>query len=217
MALSADQIAAITRSISPARMGTYLSATGFGASATVIDIYVWNALVAGAFFSALYVCEIVVRNAVSQALELKYGGNWPWDGGFERTLPKWYKGELQSARKDIPIGSSGKVIAELKFGFWCKMFAAAQEQHIWNAHLNTVFPYLPVPLTVTGARQLLYEDMEVLRSLRNRIAHHEPIFSHPLVQHQVRIQRLIKLRCGHTGQWLSQWEVVSMALAARPS
>lgn len=58
MALSADQIAAITRSISPARMGTYLSATGFGASATVIDIYVWNALVAGAFFSALHVAEL---------------------------------------------------------------------------------------------------------------------------------------------------------------
>jgi hypothetical protein len=46
---------------------------------------------------------VVVRNAISQALELKYGGNWPWDAGFERTLSKWHKGELQLARKAIPF------------------------------------------------------------------------------------------------------------------
>jgi hypothetical protein len=40
MALSQQQITAITASISPARMGTYLNATGFGAKATALDIYV---------------------------------------------------------------------------------------------------------------------------------------------------------------------------------
>lgn len=216
MALSPQQITAITTTISPARMGTYLSATGFGAGATALDIYVWNALVSGAFFSTLHVCEIVVRNAISHALELKYGSNWPWDARFERTLSKWYKGELQSARKGIPVGSTGKVIAELKFGFWCKLFTAGQDQHIWNAYLHTVFPYIPFPLTVPTARKMLYDDMEALRGFRNRIAHHEPIFAYPLTQHQTRIQRLIKFRCGETEDWLSHWEIVSLALAGRP-
>ncbi|SFL48259.1 hypothetical protein [Rugamonas rubra] len=216
MALSSHQITVITSTLSPARMGTYFSATGFGAEATALDIYAWNALVSGAFFSALHVCEIVIRNAISHALELKYGSSWPWDAGFERTLSKWYKGELQLARKGIPIGSTGKVIAELKFGFWCKLFTAGQDQHIWNAHLNTVFPFLPFPLKVSTARKMLYDDMEALRGFRNRIAHHEPIFAYPLAQHQARIQRLIKLRCEQTEQWLSQWEIVTFALAARP-
>lgn len=216
MALSQQQVTAITATISPARMGTYLNATGFGPDATALDIYVWNALVSGAFFSTLHICEVVVRNAISHALELKYGSNWPWDAGFERSLPKWSKGELQSARQGIPVGSTGKVIAELKFAFWCRLFTAGQDQHIWNAHLHTVFPFIPLPLTVAAGRKMLYDDMEALRGFRNRIAHHEPIFAYPLAEHQARIQRLLKLRCGHTEAWMAQWEIVSAALAARP-
>jgi hypothetical protein len=94
-------------------------------------------LVSGAFFSTLHICEVVVRNAISHALELKYGANWPWDTGFERSLNKWAKSELHFAKHGIPIGSTGKVIAELKFAFWCRLFTAGQDQHIWNAHLHT--------------------------------------------------------------------------------
>lgn len=216
MALSPDQINAITSAVSPARMGTYLNAGGFGSGATAIDIYVWNALVSGAFFSALHVAEVVVRNAISQALELKYGINWPWNSGLERSLPKWSKSELRSARQGVPFGSTGKVIAELKFGFWCSLLTKAQDQHIWNMHLHTVFPSLPFPLSTTAGRKMLYEDMETLRGFRNRIAHHEPIIAYPLSQLQDRIQRLVKARCDKTADWLLQWEVVSATLAARP-
>lgn len=216
MALTAQQVTTITATISPARMGTYISAQGFSINATALDIYIWNARVSGAFFSALQVCEVVIRNAISHALELKYGCNWPWDPNFERTLAKWYKEELKQARKGIPVGSTGKVIAELPFGFWCKMFTAGQDQHIWNAHLTTVFPFIPRPITISIARKMLYDDMEALRIFRNRIAHHEPIIGYPLAQLYGRIQRLIMLRCEETQQWLSQWEIVSATLAAPP-
>lgn len=216
MTVSQDQIDAITVAISPARMGTYLNAIGFGTHATAVDIYVWNALVSGAFVSALHIAEVVVRNAIAHALELKYGGNWPWDAGFERSLAKWSKVELQSAKRGAPFGSTGKVIAELKFAFWCGLFTKAQDQHLWNAHLHTVFPFLPYPLTVAAARKILYDDMETLRRFRNRIAHHEPIFAFPLARLQSRIHRLVAVRCERTANWLSEWEVVSQMLAARP-
>ncbi|MGK5024495.1 hypothetical protein [Janthinobacterium sp. RB2R34] len=216
MALSAQQIAAVTAAISPTRMGTYVNAVGFGRGATALDIYVWNALVSGAFFSALHICEVVIRNAAAHALELKYGANWPWHMGFERSLTTWAKGELQSARQGIPVGSTGKVIAGLKFAFWCKMFTAGQDQHLWNAHMHAVFPHLPLPLTVAAGRQVIHDDLEALRGLRNRIAHHEPVIGYPLIALQARMQRLLKLRCGHTGAWMSEWEIVSAVLAARP-
>ena len=216
MALSPQQTAAITAAISPTRMGTYLHVVGFGPSATALDICVWNALVSSAFFATLHICEVVIRNAIAHALELKYGVNWPWHTGLERSLAAWAKGELQSARQGIPVGSTGKVIAELKFAFWCKMFAAGQDQHIWHAHLHTVFPHLPLPLTVAAGRQIIYEDMEALRGLRNRIAHHEPIIGFPLAAYQARMERLLKLRCRHTEQWVAEWEIVSAVLAARP-
>ncbi|WP_181464895.1 hypothetical protein [Herbaspirillum rubrisubalbicans] len=197
-------------------MGTYITANGFGAGATAIDIYVWNALVSGAFFSTLHIVEVVIRNAISHALELKYGANWPWDAGFERTLSNWSKGELQSAKQGIAIGSTGKVIAELKFAFWCQLFTARQDQHIWNLHIHTVFPNLPFVITIKSARKQMYDDMEALRGLRNRIAHHEPIIAYPLPELLSRIQRLLKLRCSETEVWMNQWQIATAALAARP-
>lgn len=216
MLLTQPQTLAITSALSPSRMGTYLHATGFGATATALDIYVWNALVSGAFFSTLHLCEVVIRNAIADALERKYGAGWPWVSNFERTLTKWTAAELRAARHGIPAGSTGKVIAELKFAFWCQLFTARHDQHLWNAHLHTVFPHLPSPLTVAAGRKMLYDDMEVLRGFRNRIAHHEPIFTYPLAGHQARIRRLIRLRCGQTEDWLAQWEAVTAAMAARP-
>nr|GEU28325.1 hypothetical protein [Tanacetum cinerariifolium] len=195
MALSQQQLTAVAASLSSARLGTYINASGFGANATPLDIYVWNALISGAFFTSLHICEVVMRNAISHALELKYGVNWPWSQGLERTLSKWSKEELQSARQGIPAGSTGKVIAELKFAFWCRLLTSGQDQHLWNANIRIVFPNLPFPMTVAAGRTMLYNDMEALRVFRNRIAHHEPIIGYPLVQYQARIQRLLKLRC----------------------
>lgn len=216
MHLSSAQTAAIASSLSPARLGTYLIAKGFSPKATALDIYVWNALVSGAFFSSLHICEVVMRNGIAHALTLKYGPNWPWDAGFERTLPAARKTDLQQARQGIPIGSTGKVIAELKFIFWCKMFTVRHDPHVWNVNLREAFPFLPSPLTVAVDRTMLYDDMEALRGFRNRIAHHEPIIAYPLDVHHKRIIQLIKNRSGETAEWLNQWEVVTAALAARP-
>lgn len=216
MSLSPQQTAAIANALSPARLGTYLNAKGFGAEVPALEIYVWNALVSSALFASLHICEVVVRNAISHALELKYGQNWPWDARFERTLATWLKLELQRARRGVPSGSTGKVIAELKFIFWCKMFTAGQDQHIWNAYLHSVFPFVPFPLKVASVRTQLFEDMDALRDIRNRIAHHEPIFQYPLVKYHESIVRLIKMRCGETQQWHALWETFNAAFGARP-
>lgn len=214
--LTPQQHAAIVTTLSPVRMGTYINATGFSPQATALDVYVWNALVSGAFFSLLHICEVVVRNAISDAIERKFGPQWPWDTGFERTLNKKWKLELKNARQGIPVGATGKVIAELKFAFWCSMLTASHDQHIWNAFMHMAFPNLPYALSVPGARKLLHDDMETLRHFRNRIAHHEPIFAHKLAEQKARITRLINLRCRDTHGWLTQWEITNATLAARP-
>lgn len=157
-----------------------------------------------------------MRNGIAHALELKYGPDWPWNVGFERTLTATRKADLQLARQGILVGSTGKVIAELKFVFWCKMLTVRHDPHVWNVNLRMAFPFLPFPLTVAAARTILYQEMEALRVFRNRIAHHEPIFAYPLDDHHKRIVRLIKNRSGETAEWLTQWEVVSTALAAKP-
>lgn len=166
--LTAQQTNAIFGALSHVRMSTYQAANGFSATATPLDIYVWNSTVSSAFFSALQVCEVAMRNGVANALHCKYGASWPWDLNFIKTLKNSMKQELLKARAGIPVGSSGKVVAELKFHFWCQMFTSSQDQHIWNAYLRTEFPNLPSPLSVSGARDLIYKKLDAVRKFRNR-------------------------------------------------
>lgn len=35
----------------------------------------------------LQICEVAIRNAVVEAIELVHGPNWPWSRGFRRSLP----------------------------------------------------------------------------------------------------------------------------------
>ena len=143
-----------------------------------------------------------MRNGVANALHHKYGAAWPWNPHFIKTLKEGMKNELKKARSGIPVGSAGKVVAELKFHFWCQMFTSGQDQHIWDAYLHQEFPNLPLPLSVAGARDLIYKKLDAVRKFRNRIAHHEPIFAYNLHEHQHRIMKLIHLRCADTLQSL---------------
>lgn len=216
MALTPQQISAITSAISTERLGTFSAAKGFSPGATALEIYVWNALLSSAFFASLHICEVTMRNGIAHALELKYGANWPWHPGFERTLPDDRKRDIQQARRRLPVGATGKVIAGLTLHFWCGMFTARYDNHVWNSYLRAAFPDTPSPLTIVAARTQLYTDMEAVRTFRNRVAHHEPIFAYPLADIRGRIARLVSMRSAQTAEWLARWEVVTSTLAAKP-
>jgi hypothetical protein len=216
MTYALQQVKAITNALSPVRMGTYQAARGFSKNTSPLDIYIWSALLSGAFFSTLHICEIVMRNGIAHALERKYGSSWPWSAGFEQTLIASSKNELQRARAKMPTGSAGKVVADLKFMFWCQMFTSRQDNHVWNKYLKEEFPYMPSEMPTTNAREYLYKQMNAVRLFRNRIAHHEPIFHYPLAEHHTRIRNLVRLRCGNTADWLAAWETVTAAIAAKP-
>jgi len=214
--LTAEQENAIFQVLSHPRMSTYSVASGVTDNSDALTLYVWNSAISSAFFSSLQICEVAVRNAVACALEMKYGPAWPWDANFIKTLKQPMKEELKKAKDGIPTGMTGKVIAELKFHFWCQMFTSGQDQHIWKSYLHVVFPNLPAPLSVLGARALLHQYLNIVRKFRNRIAHHEPIFAYNLSEHQMRIHALIHFRCNETLNWLTQWENISQLITSKP-
>ena len=61
--------------LSAARLSTFERATGkFGhRDVEPLVLYQWNARISGAFMPVFHICEVVVRNAISEALELTYG------------------------------------------------------------------------------------------------------------------------------------------------
>jgi len=214
-------IDAVRASLSSARIATYEQAAKVisGDDMSALVLYAWNAQVSGALLAPLHVCEVVIRNAVADALEAVYGSRWPWSANFERSLPDPAMGyssrkDLQSARRSAP--TTGKLIPELKFIFWQKMFTSRYDDRLWDHHLQRILPNMDVMKTIVERRALIYNDLEQLRKLRNRIAHHEPVFTRVLADDYQKILRLVRYRCAATADWLDQNQTASEMIADRP-
>lgn len=184
-----------------------------------LELYLWNANVSGAFFPCLHICEVTIRNAVSEVLFKLHGNQWPWDNGFINTLPNPKYGynprnNLQQARDKL--SDVNKVIPELNFVFWQKMFTSRHDDQLWLPHFRTTFPHADASVAIQALRGEIHNDLEKIRKLRNRIAHHEPIFRRKLNENYEAIIKIIGYRCEDTAQWLSLNQNVVSLLNNKP-
>ncbi|MGA3081866.1 MAG: hypothetical protein ABSD44_10845 [Terracidiphilus sp.] len=216
-----ETIRAVRNALSAARMATYDAAAGVTGNEdpAALKLYAWNAQVSAALLAPLHICEVVIRNSVADSLEIVYGTRWPWSSVFELSLPA--PGIGYSPRKDLQSvrrhqNSTGKVIPELKFVFWQKMFTSRHDLRLWDAHLMSVLPGLDPAKTVGQLRHEIYDNLEEIRKLRNRIAHHEPIFARNLSDDLQGIVDLIELRCKVTAAWMISNQQASKIIAQRP-
>ena len=112
--------------------------------------------------------------------------------------------------------TTGKVIPELKFVFWQTMFTSRFDVRLWQPHLRTVLPHLDAAKTVAQLRAMIYGELDQLRKLRNRIAHHEPIFSRNLGDDFEKMRELIALRCPITSAWMLHNQQATVLIGAKP-
>ncbi|OIX93108.1 hypothetical protein BFS14_19515 [Serratia fonticola] len=214
----------IKNCLSVARIGAYEvfvgGAPGLMQTEKALNLYMWNAQVSSAFLVPLHVCEVVIRNAIADVLETVYGPRWPWSVGFERSLPIPLHGykpkdDLVNARRNQP--TTGKVIPELKFVFWQKMLTSRFDNRLWNNHIAIAFPNsVGLGLRSDQLRQKLYDDLEVIRKLRNRIAHHEPVISRNLLSDFTTVKQLISFRCEFTTEWMQNNQILLPLLTLKP-
>lgn len=212
---------AVTRALSVDRLRTYERAVATLAPRhTPLDLYLWNARVSAAFLIPLHLVEVVTRNAVADALTAVHGPQWPWWLGFRDSLPApagGYNPRRELHRVALRCNSrTADVIPELSFVFWQKLFTRRFDTRLWSRCLVSVLPGTDAstPWHVTRAR--VHDDLEQIRRLRNRIAHHEPIFSRALAEDLVAIERVVRLRCALTADWLADLESVTALLRERP-
>lgn len=111
---------------------------------------------------------------------------------------------------------TGKVVAELKFVFWQKMFTQRFDARLWDGRIISLFPNTAVAVEA-GLRSRIYSDLEVIRKLRNRMAHHEPIFARNLNAELDQILDLIQLRSAEVSAWVRANESVSRVLLTKPA
>ncbi len=200
--LTPEQLAALDRSITPTRFGTYLNAAG-GDQDLARDLYVWDRRLATAFLHDLGMLEVALRNAMNEQLSAHFGPEWysdmsvPLDDAASRALRKAWE---QCGPNQTP----GRIVAQCMFGFWRGLLEKGAyigieprrvrcnyEVALWRPALRKAFP---------GARAVARRDgqssnrgyvlgvVSRLNTLRNRVAHHEPLVNgYPLSgQHQRR-------------------------------
>lgn len=208
---------ALEHVFSTARLDTYRNVKPTTDEA--LELYAWNAQVSASLLVPAHFAEVAVRNAAAEALTAVYGPDWPWSSVFELSLPDTSYGysprrDLRNTRKAHQ--TTGKVIADLKLVFWERLFTQRHDVRVWNTHLLAVFPDAPAGLSVGGLRKRLFDELKAMRVLRNRIAHHEPIFTRDLEADLSRMLDLVELRSRPTRLWLDELDDVSAVLAARP-
>ncbi|MEZ5685055.1 MAG: hypothetical protein R3D78_03790 [Paracoccaceae bacterium] len=204
--------------LSAPRFATYLRATA-GDRTRALELYHWNLQVSAAFLVPLHLFEVVIRNAVVEAIDAVHGGVWPWTEGFIRSL-KDPRPPAYSPKRDLRAcadrhETAGKVVADLRFVFWERMLTAAHHDRIWEAQFFRVFPAAPAGRGVASCRAELRDDIEKIRELRNRIAHHEPVFTRDLQADFDLISRAIGWRTPVTGAWMSEIQTVTALLGVR--
>lgn len=217
MQFTQDEIESLPVILSAPRFATYLAAKD-GDKIAALSLYKWNLDLSAAFYAPLQICEVSVRNSIVKAIEATYGANWPWDKGFEISLPN--PPNSFSPRRELLVlrhlPTAGKIVAELKFIFWEKMLTRSHDAAIWNKHFRSAFPYADQAKTVQAVRREGHSALASIRDLRNRIAHHEPIFTRDAVAEYCRIRSVIAWTSLVAATWMDKNEMISSLVGSRP-
>lgn len=192
--------------LSAARLSTYLEACGQDLSGA-LALYDWNMHVSAAFMVPLHLAEIAFRNAVADVLAKVHGSSWPWSSGFQSSLQDRGVTGRYSAKSDLQrvsakAGSVSQVTTELKFAFWEMLLSSSQYQRVWQNHLHLSFSGMKRDLPARDSLRLLQATVRHVRHLRNRIAHHEPIFYRDLQADLEWVRVLLEWRSPAGARWM---------------
>lgn len=161
-------LATIEKYISPERFAAYVNYAR-GDKWVAIRLYERNTEISGALYGVVQALEITLRNAIHNILTDQLGGP-EWYESF--SLAEFERKTVEEAKKKVidrpaPL-TPGRVIAELTFAFWGRLFSDSYDKTLWVPHLRKIFP-----LKLQNNRRFIHGRLVELKTLRNRIAHHE--------------------------------------------
>lgn len=163
-----------------------------------IGLYEKNTRLAEALYTPLQCIEICLRNCIHHQLTALYGEEWYDNGnlGLQQDSLNMIIEAIQELKKDKKQVIPGRVVAELKFAFWVGLLGPRYDATLWRKAVHKAF------LAGGGKpRSLVHGRFNAIRRLRNRIAHHEPIFQKPLLEFHSEIIEAIGWMCKETARW----------------
>ncbi|HDR1791980.1 TPA: hypothetical protein RVS73_002063 [Pasteurella multocida] len=152
----------------------------------------------GYFLPVIQLIEISMRNAIDTELVKLFGTDWYSNipqSDISRQL-------VLNAKSKLPKSSNrNDMICRLTLGFWIYMLDAEYRNtkskcFIWNPDVqNNVFPnaYNILNPKTKMSVKAIFDEMQKVLELRNRLFHHEPIWKgHNCNSHEKAILNVIK-------------------------
>ncbi len=171
--------------LAPERLVPYLNHSG-GDRDRAVALYLWNIALCESLYPLLNLSEITLRNRFHQVLSQHFQRlDWYDDAWLDqRDASKVLEAKQKIARHRLSP-TPGRVVAELTFGFWTSLLDVRYERSrvLWPAMAPKIFSNAPRKLR-TRKDQSPYAAQ--LRTLRNRVFHHEPVWHWPNLPALVR-------------------------------
>jgi cytosine deaminase len=162
------QLGILERALSTDRLAPYY-VQARGDSWVAIRLYECNTKLSEALYGVVQALEVLLRNKIHSQLEA-HTGVADWYDRVRFLDPE--RNEVENAKRSIADRgvsvTPGRVVAELNFGFWLRLFSGQYEKEFWVKHLRKLY-------SATRQRKAVHDRLMQIKTLRNRIAHHETL------------------------------------------
>lgn len=174
---------AAERWLSRPRLQRYLDPTGQDLD-LARRLYRWNTATSAAAMVELAHLEVAMRNAYVRRLSARFP-DWlsPSSALWSRRIGNPARQADQQRANDATLDrleeaerglrhnrTPDRIVANTSLGLWCNLTDSHREPTIWTPILSTAYP----PGTKRGPVHRMALNVN---SFRNRVAHHEPLFS----------------------------------------
>ena len=165
--------------ITPVRISAY----GKESIDILIEIYIYNLKLSEAFYPALSLLEITLRNKICNAIEKLICKDWLINElKIQNILEnKEYQKLLDSAnkiKKAVKTITNDRLVSEMTLGFWIHLCTKSYKPKLWDkkGFFELVFPNYTNNGQLRKIAPIQNNLLAILR-LRNRIFHHEIIIN----------------------------------------
>ena len=138
-----------------------------------------NIRLSASLMPALHYLEVILRNRLDMAIRRVYGEHWLLHLPSALPIEHYNLEKLMAAREAFHfekrcVPTQDDMVATMTFGFWCALFHKRYDPALWHRghFFPTVFPNWPREQRKRG---IIQPKLYIIKDLRNRIAHHEPI------------------------------------------
>ncbi len=165
-----NNIDSILSGLSEPKLKTYRS-LGFVDDVSLVHGYINLQAASSHYVVPLQLLEVSLRNRLHEHISKRHGVDWYMNVPISQISKTQVIDAIKKAKKERN-GNFGHddVVCRLMFGFWVSMLDKPYRHNIWHYIKNDVFP------GTTKSVASIFDELQALNKVRNRLFHHEPVW-----------------------------------------